>query len=89
MEHTLKVTGGCLLATLVCSTNLYQEATNNLDEFLERNPECLKADSDSLEGLLRSSFKKTETFRIVLLAIAGSFFVHRLCFELGRIIIQA
>ena len=51
----------------------------SLTEFLDRNPECSPSDVESAQSLIRSCFKKTESFRLVLLAMAASFFICRLC----------
>ena len=63
--------------------------TESLPEFFDRNPNCLPEDVESYQNLVSSAFKKSESYRMVLIAVAGTYFIHRLCFELGRILIDA
>ena len=89
MEFSLKIFCTGTLTTLLLTMPLYTAIQDSLPEFYARNPDCSAEDTESAIGLLRSSFKKSESFRLVLLAMAGSFFIGRLCTELGRIIIDA
>ena len=76
--HVLKLVGaGCLLTGAVMNP-LLSAQRNSLTEFYDRNPDCTESDTESIKSLLHSCFKKTESFRLVLLAMAGAFFICRL-----------
>lgn len=87
MNATLKIGGASVFLTALFSSTLYLSIQNSLTEFFSRNPGCVRDDTDSAMSLLKSSFKKSESFRLVLLAMCGAFFLSRLAFELGRILL--
>ena len=89
MDFTLKAGSLAVLLAALYAMPLYQSVNDSLAEFFERNPECSQEDTESVLSLLNSAFKKSDLFKPTLLAVSGAFFLSRLFFELGRIILTA
>ena len=89
MDYSLKLATFSAGVSLWFAQGLLLSCFDSATEFFERNPECSPEDLASFTNIIRSSFKKTESFKLVLLAAAASFFIYRLCWELGRIIMDA
>ena len=87
--YVVKMTGAGLLLTALVTNHLMTAQRASLSEFFDLNPNCSPEDVESLQSLFHSIFKKTESFRLVLLAVAASFFICRLCQELGKILVDA